>query len=83
MPTVRDLDRLWRTLLNALRILHRTIPGDDLNRCMLGQLCGDRVRFTVWQQINHTTTFKVNNDRAITLPFAFSPVINTDDAWCR
>lgn len=76
---IRDLDRLWRTLTGTLGVIWRAIPRDDFDARMVLEPLFQSGRRAVWQQVDRTMTFEVDEDRAILLTFAYGIVVDTEN----
>ena len=83
MPSIGDLDSVWRALPNPVGISASTITGDDLDAGMTAQpVCNCR-RFAVGQQIDDGVLLEVNQYRAVAATTQLSPVVDPKHSGSR
>src|SRR4051794_11388425 len=83
IPAVGDLIGMWQGLCGGLRISATAVSGHDLDLGLLDQPGLGSRRFSVGQQGDRLSPFKVADDRAISMIATPRPVINADNAWRR
>src|ERR1700739_2695197 len=77
VPTIGNLHRLRRTCCCRLGIQAGAVAADDLRSRMSPKPFRSTFRTAVRQQIDDLTTFQVAENRAISMPLAPGPVIDT------
>src|SRR5262245_28748135 len=83
MPAVGDLDGLGRAGAGPLGVSRGAVAADDLDARMLAQPFFDRRGFAVGQQVDDSSPFQIDDNRAIALSFAKGPVVDADIARRR
>jgi hypothetical protein len=81
VPSVGNLGRLTSAVGGGTSIFGGAIPRHYGDAGVVAQPAGNGVGGSIGQQVKDTTTFQVDEDRAIGPPLAQRPVIHTDDAW--
>src|SRR4029078_1839426 len=69
MEPIRHRDGLRRRLSNGSGIPPRAVTTDDLNAGILPKPLLDCRRFSIWEEVNGSATFQVNQERSIAIPF--------------
>lgn len=77
VPSIGNLHRLRRSCCCCLRIQAGAITADNLRSRMSAKPFRGAFRTAVRQQIDDLSTFQVAEDRAISMPLAPCPVIDT------
>ncbi len=77
VPTIGNLDSLRRSCCCRLGIQAGAVAADDLRSRMSPKPFRSAFRTAVRQQIDDLTTFQVAENRAISMPLAPGPVIDT------
>jgi len=80
MPAVRDLDRLRRTSRDPVGIQATAVARRDFDQGMRFEPCGDSVRGSVREQIDHPVPLQVADNTAVALAALVRPVVHADDA---
>jgi hypothetical protein len=80
VPAVRDLDGLGRAAANAVGVSTGAVTRDDVDAGMVAQPSPNRLRLAVGQNIDGTVALQIDDDRAVALSLAPSPVVDADDA---
>ena len=81
MPSISDLDRIWRTLPHAVGVGAGPVTGNDLDAGMLTQPGGQGLRLPIGQQVDSCVAFQVDQDGPVAVAAAPGPVIDGDHAW--
>ena len=76
MPAISHLPRFRRSLSCSFRKRATAIPADDLHTRVGEQPLFQRLRFSVWQQVDGNPSFSIDEDRYITLSAAKRKVIH-------
>lgn len=80
VPSIEDMHRLGRALLDALGIHLGPIAGDDLDPGMAPQPVGDRLGVAIGQEVRDGSSFQVDDDRAVAQPAPPRPLVDGDHA---
>jgi hypothetical protein len=81
MEAIRHLNGLGGTARGAFREAAATVTAHHGNVRLHLEPLSQGVRLAIWQQIEHTVAFEVDEDRTVVLPTPESPVVDADDAW--
>jgi hypothetical protein len=79
MPAIGNLNGRRRALPRAGSLCAGAIAANELHSWTLLEPGCQRRRFSVRKEINRRAPLKVHQNRAVTLPFALRPVIDSDD----
>jgi hypothetical protein len=80
VPAIGPLNRVGRTLADAVGVGPGTVARDDLDGGMLPEPGGEGVGLPVGQQVKGAFAFQVDDDGAVALPAAKRPVVDPDHA---
>jgi len=83
VPAICNLNGLGRAAANAVGVSTGAVTRDDLDAGMVVQPSPNRLRLTVGQNIDRTVALQIDDERAVMLAPAPSPVIDADDARRR
>jgi hypothetical protein len=83
MPAIGDLNSRRSALPRAISICAGAIAANKFHSGILLEPRRQRRRFPVRKEINCGAPLKVHQDRAVTLPFVFCPIIDSDDLKLR
>lgn len=80
MPAVSYLYRLGCAATGSISVRGSTIPGDHFNAGMSFEPRCERVGFAVREEVNGYAPLEVDDQRAVALALAVSPVVYANDA---
>ena len=83
VPPVRNLDGLGCAGANAVGVSTRAVSRDDLDAGMTVQPRSDRLRVAIGQHVDRTVALEIDDERAVALSSAPSPVVDADDVGRR
>jgi hypothetical protein len=83
MPPVRDLDRVWRSLPDAVGVDAGAVTRDDLHARVPLQPRGKALSSTVGQQVEDPVPLQVDEDGSVAVTAPPSPIINPEHARGR
>ena len=83
VPAIGNLLGFRCTFRCCLGVGRRTVPADEFNARMILEPLRDGVSITIRQEIDDVAPLQVHDDRAVALPFAPRPVVDTDEARRR
>jgi hypothetical protein len=80
VESVGDLNRLWRSAHRGVGVGTRAIAADELNARSRGEPRSHRVRLSIREEIDHSMSLEVDENRSVARAFFPRPVIDADDA---
>jgi hypothetical protein len=81
VPAICDLDGGGHSLADTIGVGAGTITSDDLDARMGFHPCGNSVALAVGQQVDGTVALEIDQNGAVALAAAPSPVVDADDTW--
>ncbi len=81
MKAICHLNRIRSTPCRAHRILFSPVTTDHHNARMLLEPGSEPVRRTVRQEVHHTVSLKIDEQRAVAMAFAPGPIIDPTDGY--
>lgn len=79
VPTIHNLLSRRCALADSLLVFQGTVSTDDFDVWVLLKPRGQRVRRSVWQQVNRRSCFEIDDDRAIHVATPEREIIDTND----
>ena len=83
MPAVGDRHSVGGSQFGSVGIIAASVPADDFDLRLGFQPTFQRIRRTVWQQIDHTVILQIAQDRSRTLAPPKGPIIHSHDVSIR
>ena len=82
VKAIGHLDRVGRARPCTVGVRTRPIAADDLNAGMRTEPRGECGGRPIGEQINHSSAFQIDQQRAVRLAPSPRPVVDTQYAWC-
>jgi hypothetical protein len=83
VEAIRHLQRLWRAARGPIRKVRAAVTTDDHDLRLRLQPGRERVRLAIRQEVNDVTPLEIDEERAVTMATADTPVIDTHHPWRR
>jgi hypothetical protein len=83
VPSIGNLNSIWRTLAHAVRIRACAVACDYLDTWMLAEPSSERLRLPVRQEFHDPVTLQIDQNGTVTVAAAPGPVIHRKHAGRR